>query len=334
MANQEGKFNESNQILQKSFRYEQRKLNTPAIVLLIVSDNYEKQGDYKKSIEYLNYYINREFKYQHEQNLAAYKNKKKDFDYDKSNRKLVKSYEKKARLFSKLYLEVKENKKPLLLQSYKKKADFYQGLCEKFKENTCYESSQIIQKTQSHIGQVEKRKFRYNWFAQYALLYYVDDLALKNQNTLAQHDLDALSIAPCVGAGFAYRNYLYEYNIQSCAFFGQSYVKEGSRFASNANYEESVFVYGLLANAGFYGKFFHPKVPVGFSLATRYRKGDYPDATAAGDTFRVLDQATVSVGAFFEIKYEHKHYDYVFKSGAFDDLNSLLFVFQINVNHF
>jgi tetratricopeptide (TPR) repeat protein len=70
--NLEGNYAQSNEYLEKIFKYKDRKINTPSVVLILVVDNYEKRGKYLSAIKYLNYYINRDYKVKHERILKAF----------------------------------------------------------------------------------------------------------------------------------------------------------------------------------------------------------------------------------------------------------------------
>ncbi len=332
-ANIEGRYRDSIKILKESFSTEKRRLNSPALVLLLQSDNYEKIGEYELAIRYLIYYMNREFKAMHRGIMERYVDGRR-FNINNVPERLAKAYERKAMLYSKLYLKKVKGNLNADNHEFFKKVELYNELCLKFPKNDCTKSEKLVSQAQKF--KADSLKKTYFLGSAYTLSYYYfqDDLKLENQNTLARHDIAGLTHATCAGITYGYQNDSYEFNFQPCFYVGQSALTEADPVSSAASYSETAIVYGSIVALGLYGKFFGDKFPVGFSVAMRYRSGSYPDKEAS-DVFKIIDGNNIGYGGFLEGKYNYsKDISFVSKIGVLDDVDTYIYSLQLNYIRF
>ncbi len=335
-ANSNGDFQKSIQILKEFFKTDERKINSPSIVLFLQSDNYEKIGKYKESIKYLIYYINRKYKKWNEFVLKNHDKKNVKDKLSKIPSELLKAYDRKILLFSKLYKEgenrhFKKDKMDILY----KKIVFYNDFCEHFGTLNCTPVADIIDEVKKRTLREKVKQYRFRHYIFLSYMYYQDDIQLKNKSTAVTFDLGANTNAVCIGRGLTYENNTYEFNLQPCLYFGYSSLEEVDSTSSGADYTGNAFTAGAFGTVGGYGHFFGAKTALGVSLSMRYRYGNYEDKEVSGVNFSINNPTEISYGGFLEGKYEYsQEKEITLKVGSITGVNSLLYILQLNFNIF
>ncbi|MBL7666004.1 MAG: hypothetical protein JNM93_12790 [Bacteriovoracaceae bacterium] len=330
VAHQKGKYRESNMILKKYFKFDEREINTPAIVLVLVASNFEKLGNFREAIRYETIYINRKFKKVHDQVIKSVEsgNLKKLPDVPS---KLQSAYGKKAELYSKLYRAELRNGEERLAATVLSKVKLYHAICEQMDEADCSYSEKMVDEASAKEELKQQQVFKKNWYASFSYLSWQDPLTVKNLSTNANFDFLATTQAYCLGAGYIYENDFYEYGFYGCWALGTATVGDNNDGVTLVSYNQSgVGVTSLFLGPSFHWKPSSRDVSLGVSLAIRYRMGDYTDFTDSGDIYQFQDKNLYSYGGFLEAKYDYERWEFVSKLGMFTQLESLMWVLQGN----
>mgnify|MGYP002623139758 FL=1 len=330
------KYKTSLKILNKYFHYSEIKTSAPSKVFLLAAKSYERLGDLRNALKYYERIIIKDHSKLNDKIMRMMANDQAE-SLPEMPENLQFLYYKKSVLYSKIFqkeLYKKRAASVTVMNQYYANVQKYKKICDSLDEYECKQTERIIRIVTSRLDAKKQRTYGSRYFGSLGYITWQEELQLTNITAGTNFSLLSTTQGWCAGGGYVYENEFSEFNLSACLAFARATVSENNLNNSGINgvgyKQSSVPVLGLFFGPAYYWRIQAREVSFGVSVKGNFREGDYSDATAGGNLYRVQGKSTFDYGSFLEGKYELPKWDLVMKYGFFSKMKSSIWSLQAN----